>query len=491
MFDSDRVDRLEELESQGETPYPTQSKYSVGDLEEFVSQYEDTADDFDGDGKTHTLAGTVTRFDSFGGLSFIDIQEGSASVQIQLERSRTAEYENLDVIQVGDIVQFTGEAIRSDTGELTLFADGFTMLSKSLQPRISDVLTKDLDIDREGVTQERRIRDRGWALKWDNDLFESVTTRFTVINTLRSYLQSDGYFEVDTPILHPTYGGGQATPFVTPCEAIDRDVYLRIAPELYLKRLIIGGYQQIFEIGPVFRNEDIDTSHHPEFTMLELYHAYSEVEEMMELTERLVSSVVGDVTGSTTVQYDETELDFSVPWNILDIRDGIDEYGTFTNSITEISDEEVISTANEVASETVTSRGDAIMELYDEWVEDEIEQPTFVVGFPPESTPLCKVDPEDPEVLDRFEVVVSGIEIANAYSEQNNPLEQQQAFEEQADRYDESDESYQEVDTNYLNDLSVGLPPTGGLGIGVDRLAQFCADEQSIKNVRPFVLTRD
>lgn len=488
MFDQDRQDRLEDFEDEDHPTYPTTTEYDVGEIGEFVDEYEDTPEDFEGDGETHILAGRVTRYNHLGGLCFLDITESGDSVQVQLDADTTDEFDLVESIQIGDVIEVSGEAIRTNTGELSLHSESFRMLSKALEHPVSEVLTKDLDVDREGISDEDRIRHRGRSLQWDDDLFESVQTRFNVINSLRSELTMDGYMEVDTPVLHPVYGGGQAHPFETHCEGLDQAVYLRIAPELYLKRLIVGGFSQIFEIGPVFRNEDIDTSHHPEFTMLELYHAYSDMTEMMELTERVVSSVVESVTGSTTTEYDGTTLDFSPPFNILTIEESIDEFGEFDREVSEISDQELIDTASEF--EEVSSRGDALMELYDEWVEDELIQPTFIVQFPPESTPLCKEHPEVDGVLDRFELVANGMELANSYSEQNNPLDQRDAFEEQLERYTEEDEAYQQIDTAYLQDLAVGMPPTGGLGIGVDRLSMICADEQSIKNVIPFPLAR-
>lgn len=488
MFNQDRQDRLSDFEDQGHSGYPTTTEYEVGGIESFIEQYQDTPDEFDGDGESHILAGRVTRYNHLGGLCFLDITESGDSVQVQLDADTTDEFDLVESVQIGDVIEVTGEAIRTNTGELSLHADEYRMLAKALEHPVSEVLTKDLDVDREGISDEDRLRHRGRSLQWDDDLFDSVQTRFNIINALRTELTADGYQEVDTPVLHPVYGGGQAHPFETHCEGLDQSVYLRIAPELYLKRLIVGGFSQIFEIGPVFRNEDIDTSHHPEFTMLELYHAYSDMAEMMELTERVVSSVVESVTGSLETEYDGTTIDFTPPFNILTVEESINEFGELESEVDELSDEELIDIASEF--EEVSTRGDALMELYDEWVEDNLTQPTFIVQFPPESTPLCKEHPEVDGVLDRFELVVNGMELANSYSEQNNPLDQRDAFEEQLERYSEEDEAYQQIDTAYLQDLAVGMPPTGGLGIGVDRLAMICADEQSIKNVIPFPLTR-
>lgn len=489
MFDSDRRQRLQEFEDSRGEIYPTTTEYNSGDIQEAIDEYGDTDEDFAGDGSTHVLAGRVTRYNHLGGLAFVDITGTDETLQVQFDNDTTEEFDLVESVQIGDIIEVTGEIIRTNTGQLSIHGESFRMLSKALEHPVSEVLTKDLDVDREGISEEDRIRHRGRSLQWDNDLFESVKTRFNLINSLREEFTLNGYMEVDTPVLHTVYGGGQAHPFETKSNALDQNLYLRIAPELYLKRLIVGGFSQIFEIGPVFRNEDIDTTHHPEFTMLELYHAYSDLEEMMELTERVVSSVVESVTGSYTVEYNGEELSFAPPWDILTIEESINEYGELDEPVGSLSEAELIETASQF--EDVSTRGDAIMELYDEWVEDAIIQPTFITQFPEESTPLCKEHPEIDGVLDRFEVVVNGFEIANSYSEQNNPLQQLDAFEEQLTRYDEEDEAYQQLDEAFLQDLAVGMPPTGGLGIGVDRLAMLCSDSQSIKDVIPFPLTRE
>lgn len=483
MFNPEREMTMQEIDDS----YPSTTEYEVGDLGDFVEEYESTSEEFDGDGSVHVLAGRVVQSRDFGGIAFFDINEGEHSVQIQMDASRTEDFEGRDIIQVGDIIEFTGEPIRSDSGELTLYADSFRSLSTALQHPIGSAYEE----SSQTFSDEERNRQRGRSLLWSEDLFNSVSTRFDVINTLRQYLIADGFQEVDTPILHTTYGGGQATPFSTYCEDLESDVYLRIAPELYLKRLLVGGYQQIFEIGPVFRNEDMDTTHHPEFTMMELYQAYADVSDMMELTERLVRNVVATVTegDSAVIEYDGTTIDFESDWDIIDMRDAVNSEDIFNIPLEEVETDQLYTVVQEETGDTVNSRGEALLELYEHFVEGELIQPTFVVGFPPESTPLCKQG--DDGTLERFEAVVGGMEIANAYSEQNNPLAQLEAFNRQSEMYSEDQEEFQQVDTEFIQDIGAGMPPTGGLGIGVDRVSQICADETGIKNVRPFVLTRE
>lgn len=472
----DRQDNLAELEDSGMERFPngTNRDSPVGT---FVSEYEETNEDFESDDEW-TLAGRVTRINDFGDIYFIDIEDETGTVQLQFDYEHTPD----DVlglvprIDKGDIVEATGNAIRSDTGELTLHSWDFRLLTKSLSHPPAQ----------EGLSAEERIRQRSLSLQYDADLHESVRTRFEVTQAVREFLTSDGYLEVETPILQSVYGGGSAHPFETYCAGIDEDVYLRIAPEIALKKMVIGGFENIFEIGKVFRNEDIDTTHNPEFTMLELYEAYADYEDMMTLTESLVSTVVTETTGDTTVLFDGDEIDFSTPWNRYTVEESVSEFSSY--DVTSMSDDEVVEVALEEASEEMESEtvGDAIMALYEAFVEDEIVQPTFIMNHPAGSSPLCKEHREDSSVQERFEVVVAGMELANSYSERNDPFEQADAFEAQQEQYDESDESHHQVDESYLESLTVGLPPTGGLGIGIDRLAMLVTDSQSIKDVMAF-----
>lgn len=472
----DRQENLSSLEDEGFDRFPNET-HRDAPIGDFVSEYGATSEDFESEDEW-TLAGRVTRINDFGDIYFFDIEDETGSVQLQFDYEHTPDtvLSLVSNIDTGDIVEATGNAIRSDTGELTLHSWDFRLLTKSLSHPPAQ----------EGLSPEEKIRQRSLSLQHDDSLHSSVRTRFEVTQSVRQFLVSDGYLEVETPILQSVYGGGSAHPFETYCAGIDEDVYLRIAPEIALKKMVIGGFENIFEIGKVFRNEDIDTTHNPEFTMLELYEAYADYEDMMELTESLVSTVIEDVNGETTVEFDGDELDFSTPWNRYTVHEAVSEFSSY--DVSSMDDDAIVQAAVESAADEMESESvsDAIMALYEEFVEDEIVQPTFIMNHPAGSSPLCKEHREDSSVQERFEVVVAGMELANSYSERNDPFEQAEAFEQQHEQYDEGDEAHHQIDESYLESLTVGLPPTGGLGIGIDRLAMLVTDSQSIKDVIAF-----
>lgn len=472
----DRQSNLDSLENSGFDRFPSEVNRD-SPIEEFIDEYDETPEDFESDDEW-TLAGRVTRINDFGDIYFIDIRDETGEVQLQFDYEHTPD-ETLDAVSFidsGDIVEATGLAIRSDTGELTLHSTDFEMLSKALGHPPA----------RDGLSEEERIRQRSLAMQYDSDLHQSIRTRFEMTQAVREFLTNDGYLEVETPILQNVYGGASATPFETYCEGVDDDVYLRVAPEIALKKMVIGGFENIFEIGKVFRNEDIDTTHNPEFTMLELYEAYADYEDMMELTEELVSTVVEDVTGSMTVEFDGMDIDFTTPWTRYTVEEAVAEFSP--HSIPDMDSSEVIEAALQDASDELDAEteSDAVMALYEEYVEDELVQPTFIMNHPAGSSPLCKEHRDDEAYQERFEVVVAGMELANSYSERNDPFEQAEAFESQHEQYEESSESHHQIDESYLEALTGGLPPTGGLGVGMDRLAMLVTDSQSIKDVLAF-----
>jgi len=477
----DRDTHLSALENEDMERFPNGTNRDA-EIGEFVSEYETTDEDFESEDEW-TLAGRVSRINDFGDIYFFDIVDESGSVQLQFDYEHTPDdvLSLLSHIDSGDIVEATGNAIRSDSGELTLHSWNFRLLTKSLTHPPSN----------DGLSNEEEIRQRSLALQYDTEMQSAVRTRFELTQAIRDYLVSDGYLEVETPVLQSVYGGGSAHPFETYCAGIDEEMYLRIAPEIALKKLVIGGFENIFEIGKVFRNEDIDTTHNPEFTMLELYEAYADYEDMMDLTESLVSNVVESITGDTVVTYDGSELDFTPPWDVYTVSESVSEFSPYT--VENMSDSEVISAAQEDASDELESDtvGDAVMALYEEFVESEIVQPTFIINHPSGSSPLCKTHRDDESVQERFEVVVAGTELANSYTERNDPSKQADAFEQQNEQYDSESESHHQIDESYLESLTVGLPPTGGLGIGIERLAMFVTDSQSIKDVIAFPMVSD
>lgn len=469
-----REQHLDELADAGFERYPSTTNRDAP-ITGFVSQYEDTDDDFESTDEW-VLAGRVTRINDFGDIYFIDIEDETGTVQVQFDSDHTEELTHLESVDTGDIIEADGYAIRSNTGELTLHARSYRVLAKALSSPPA----------REGFTEEERVRQRSLALQYDDELHQSVRTRFEMTEVIRDFLTDNDYLEVETPMLQNVYGGGSAHPFETYCAGLDEDVYLRIAPEIALKKMVIGGFENIFEIGKVFRNEDIDTTHNPEFTMLELYEAYADYEDMMVLTEELVSAVVSEVTGSTTIEYDGVELDFSTPWTRRTVADAVTEYSPI--EVASLSGDELVDAAKTHAPEELAAEteADAVMALYEAFVEDELTQPTFIIDHPSGSSPLCKTHRDDDSVQERFEVIVNGMELANSYSERNDPSKQADAFQQQADQYDEDAEHHHQVDTSYLESLASGMPPTGGLGIGIDRLAMLVTDSQSIKEVLAF-----
>ena len=472
-FAPDRLDKLRDLREAGVDPYPHEFD-RTGTIGSFVDRYDDR-EEIDDD-ETHRLAGRITgNIRDLGSVAFLDITDETGTVQLFFHEDTLAEYDLLDSIDRGDVVGATGEAIRTNTGELSVAVESFTVLSKALLHPPGP----------EGLSTDQRIRNRAVAM-WDEDLRAQLDTRFAVIREIRAFLHELGYTEVETPILQNVTGGTRARPFETHLNAKGEDVYLRIAKELYLKRMVVGGYEQVFEIGKDFRNEDIDSTHNPEFTMLELYRAYADYEDMMTLTEELVAHLLETVVGSTTLTYDGETIDFSPPFERLTVREAIERHADI--DVTALSDEELRERAQEAGGEFPGgfTRGDAEMELFDHLVEEHLQDPTFVTDHPKESTPLCKDHRSEPGRIERFELFAAGAELGNAYTELNDPVEQGELFAQQAERRERGDEEAHQTDEEFIRALGYGMPPTGGLGIGVDRLVMLVTDTQSIKEVIPF-----
>lgn len=473
-FEQDRLDKAESLRNRGETPYANESERDIS-LGAFRHEYDDQ-EEYDNP-PTHTLGGRITRVNDFGSVMFADIEDEEDTIQLFFYDGDTEAFDDRSCIDEGDYVEATGEPTRTDNGELSLLVDEWEILTKALR----GIPT------RTGLDERNRVRDRVGALIVDDDLHDAVSTRFDVMAELRRTLRQRGFQEVDTPTLHHTASGASATPFETHCEALDEEMALRIAPELYLKRLVMGGFERVFELGSNFRNEDIDTTHNPEFTMLELYEAYADYEDMMILTEEVVSSVVYELTLSYELEYDDSTLDFEPPWPRQRFEEVLEEYGGVP--VTDLSDDdlrELAETEYGISFDGDYSRGRAYEELYEAAAEANIDGPLFVTDHPRESTPLCAPHSDDPSRVERFEVVVAGVELANAYSELTDPVMQGELFAEQANR--QSSDEQVDPDMSFADDLGYGMPPTGGLGLGVDRLAMLVSNSQSIKEVLPFPL---
>lgn len=463
QFASDRVEKTQNIED----AYPHINRDM--DISTYREEY-DVGEDLNEE-VSLDLAGRVTRVNDLNGIAFYDIEDQSGSVQVIFHEDETDEFENLDTIDTADILWVRGHPHVTNTGEFSILATEYQMAAKTLHhPPDSE----------SRMSNREEVRNRTPALQ-NTELHESVRTRFEMTSVVRSFLEERGYLEVETPILHHVPGGASAQPFETESNALNQDMYLRIAPELYLKRMVTSGFERIFEVGRVFRNEDIDTTHNPEFTMLELYEAYADYEDMMDLTEELVSEVAHQITGSYTVTFDGSELDFTPPWPRMTVEESLEEYANLT--VSELSDAEMRAMIEENEGDVPSpfSRGEALMELYDVLVEEEIVGPVFITDHPRESTPLCRTHPNDSSRLERFEAVVAGVELANAYTELNDPMEQAELFLEQ---------DAENADMEYVDAIGNGLPPSGGLGIGIDRLAMLLTDSQSIKEIVAFPMYR-
>ena len=493
-FAPDRLEKLGRLREAGVDPYPPafRPSRSVGG---FVDEYEDIEEIEDD--TTHRLAGRVHRINDLGGIAFVEIEDESGSVQLILDED-TDGYEHIDELDFIDIVGAEGEAVRSNTGELSLHADSFTFLTKTLKhhnpPSQSEL----------GDRYETR------AVKfWWGEVRDPVETRYRMTRQLRRFLDDCGFLEAETPVLQNVAGGTDATPFETHLEAKDQEMYLRIATELHLKRLLVGGFEKVYEVGPVFRNEDIDVTHNPEFTMLELYQAYADYTDMMDLTEDLVAHLVEAAAGDLVVTYDNplrdadgnvrtdeendvltepVEIDFSPPWPRMTPEEAIEQHSDESIDVTECDDEELRELALAHGGEFPGgySRGLGIVELFENVAEYEIVDPMFVVDHPKETTPLCKDHREKEGRIERFELFAAGFELANAYTELNDPVEQGELFAEQVARREAGDEEAHQMDEDFLDALAHGMPPAGGLGVGIDRLAMLATNSQTIKDVIAF-----
>lgn len=465
VFADDRTDKLAQLRENGYNPYRLTNE-STNTISMFIQEYQDSTS-LDQVNDEYTLSGRITRINNCGGLSFIDISNEGERIQTVFERDSLENYSDISLLDLGDIVCVIGTPTRTNTGELSLLVSQYDVENKTLRHPPSE---------HNEMSQRNRIRERSVALR-GSELHTAVETRFRIQEEIRNILQSLNYLEVETPILHNEPCGASASTFDTYSNAINEDMSLRIAPELYLKRLLVGDFSRIFEMGRVFRNEDIDSSHNPEFTMLELYETYSDYEDMMELLEHIVESISEQINGTTRIEYGDTILDFSTPWVRMSFDDALEQYVPF--DVHQLDEQELQECLIEHNIEVDQfSRGMAYMELYEQYVEKEIVQPTIIYDYPSESTPLCDTCENDDSRIERFEVVVCGVELANAYTELTDPTSQLEAFQNQSD-----DES---IDYDYVNEIAYGLPPTGGLGVGIDRLAMFLTNSQSIKDVIPF-----
>lgn len=432
------------------------------------------------------VAGRIMTKRGKGKAGFAHIQDVSGQIQIYVRKDEIGEeaYEVFKSIDLGDIVGVKGEIFRTNMGELSIKVEEFNLLTKSLRP---------LPEKYHGLKDvEQRYRQRYLDLITNMESKETFIQRSKIIQSMRKYLNNHGYLEVETPMMHSIPGGASARPFVTHHNALDIPLYMRIAIELHLKRLIVGGLEKVYEIGRVFRNEGVSTRHNPEFTMIELYEAYADYHDIMELTENLVAHIAKDVLGKTKISYGEYEVDLEPKWKRLHMVDAVKEQ-TGVDFWSEMSDEEARQLAKDhgVEVKDTMTFGHVVNEFFEQKVEETLIQPTFIYGHPVEISPLAKKNKEDERFTDRFELFIVGREHANAFSELNDPIDQRQRFEAQVKEREEGNDEAHLMDDDFLEALEYGMPPTGGLGIGIDRLVMLLTNAPSIRDVLLFPQMRN
>ena len=430
------------------------------------------------EGKTVTIAGRMMSKRVMGKASFCGIQDLQGNIQSYVARDSVGEdsYKDFKKMDIGDIVGITGEVFRTKMGEISIHASEVTLLSKSLQ-----ILPEKYH----GLTNtDTRYRQRYVDLIMNADVKDTFIKRSKIISSIRRYLDSQGFLEVETPMLVANAGGAAARPFETHFNALDEDLKLRISLELYLKRLIVGGLERVYEIGRVFRNEGLDTRHNPEFTLMELYQAYTDYNGMMDLTENMYRHVAQEVLGTTKIVYNGIEMDLGKPFERITMVDAVKKYaGVDWNEIHTLEDARKAADEHHVEYEEMHKKGDILNLFFEEFVEHHLIQPTFVMDHPIEISPLTKKKPENPEYVERFEMFMNGWEMCNAYSELNDPIDQRERFKAQEEMLAQGNEEANTTDEDFLNALEIGMPPTGGIGYGIDRLCMLLTDSQAIRDV--------
>lgn len=465
-------EKLEELKANGKDPHEIVNFKDRTPSKEI----KDNFDEFEG--KSARIAGRIMAKRGHGNMSFMDIQDESGIIQIVNRKNVIGdEFKEVKKYDIGDIVGVEGEVFKTNQGEISIETHTPQLLTKSLQmlPEKWHGL-KDPDL---------RYRQRYLDLIVNPEVKEVFVLRSKIISEIRKFLDNRGFLEVETPILNTIAGGATARPFITHHNTLDIDMYLRIANELYLKRLIVGGFDKVYEMGRMFRNEGMDATHNPEYTAMELYQAYGDYDDMMEITEHLIETVATNVLGKTSIEYDGNEIELKAPWRRLPMIDAIkEETGIDFNEI--ISYEDAVAIAKEKNVEVKESRGEIIAEFFEEFVEEKLIQPTFIIDYPVEISPLAKRKNDDKSLTYRFEAFINGKEVANAFSELNDAADQRERFEAQVAKREKGDDEAQMMDYDFVNALEVGLPPTGGLGIGIDRVIMLLTGQHSIRDVLLF-----
>ena len=470
-----RREKFAALKEAGRNPFE-QTRY---DRTAYAQQIADHFDEMEN--QPVSIAGRIMSKRAMGKASFFDVADASGRIQIYIKRDIVGEdtYDQFKKWDIGDIVGVKGEVFRTKHGEISIRATEAILLSKSLLP---------LPEKFHGLTNtDLRYRQRYVDLIMNPDVRDVFVKRSMIIKELRAFLDNKGYLEVETPVLHNIAGGAAARPFITHHNTLNIDMYLRIALELHLKRLIVGGFDKVYEIGRVFRNEGMDTKHNPEFTMLEFYQAYADYEDIMNLTEELLRDVTMKVLGTTKVVYGGEEIDLGKPFERITMVDAVKKYtGVDFNEIHTLEEARAVAKEHNIQYEERHLKGDILNLFFDEFVEDKLIQPTFLMGHPVEISPLSKRNKDNPGYTERFELFITGREFANAFSELNDPIDQKERFEHQLELKAQGDEEATDMDNDFITALEYGLPPTGGFGMGVDRLVMFLTNQPSIRDVLLF-----
>ena len=470
-----RREKLQDLQERGKDPFQI-TKYDV------THHSMEIKDNFDAlEGQTVTIAGRMMFKRVMGKASFCNVQDLQGSIQSYVARDNIGEesYADFKKYDVGDILGITGEVFKTKTGEISIHASEVTLLSKSLQ-----VLPEKFH----GLTDtDTRYRQRYVDLIMNPEVKDTFIKRSKIISSIRRYLDGQGFMEVETPMLVSNAGGAAARPFETHFNALNEDLKLRISLELYLKRLIVGGMERVYEIGRVFRNEGLDTRHNPEFTLMELYQAYTDYHGMMDLTENLYRHVAKEVTGSEILTYGEHTMDLSKPFARITMVDAVKQYANVDfNEIHSTEEAKKVADEHHIEYEERHEKGDILNLFFEEYVEEHLIQPTFIMDHPVEISPLTKKKPENPDYVERFEFFMNGWEMANAYSELNDPIDQRERFEAQEKAFAAGDDEANHTDEDFLNALSIGMPPTGGIGFGIDRMVMMMTNSPAIRDVLLF-----
>lgn len=468
-----RIDKMHKIEEHGWKPFGYRFLYT--------HRAADIAAQFDELSEKETevkMAGRIMAIRGHGKTCFMDMQDKTGRIQVYVRKDVIGEenYALIKLMDIGDTVGITGTAFRTHMGELSIKANSVEMLSKSLRP---------LPEKWHGLKDvETRYRQRYVDLIVNPEVRDTFVKRSQIIRSVREVLDSHDFLEVETPILNTIAGGAAARPFISYHNALDMQVYMRIAPELYLKRLIVGGMDRVYEMGRVFRNEGIDNRHNPEFTSVEIYQAFADYRDMMDLTEEVVVKTAEKVLGTTTINYEGTTIELASPWKRMSMIEAVKEYSgkDFTN-VTDLEEARAIAKELNVDVEPSFGIGKIINACFEEYVEDKLIQPTFITGHPKEISPLAKSNPENPEITDRFEAYIYGREICNGFTELNDPIDQKERFLKQVEERANGDEEANMMDEDFVNALEYGLPPTGGLGIGIDRLVMFLTNSSTIRDV--------